>query len=189
MFVLVLLAVAAMTFGCGGKDKGGVGDIGNQNKPASSDNSGSSKQAKNADEYATQFCGAVSKYADDINKLMNSDTNSDDPTQMKQMISDMVPLFQGLSKDLDKINPPDDAKEWHDGLVTGLSSAADLFGKMSDAMNKPIDEAMTDITNLYDEMSNMEDPFGSIGDPPAGYQDAFQNNAKCQELQNMGVFE
>ena len=106
MFVLVLLAVAAMAFGCGGKDKGGAGDIGNQNNPASSDNSGSSKQAKSADEYATQFCGAVSKYADDINKLMNSDTNSDDPTQMKQMISDMVPLFQGLSKDLGKINPP-----------------------------------------------------------------------------------
>jgi len=158
---------------------GGGGDSG----------SGSSKQAKGADEYASQFCGALSKYADDIQELSNSQADMEDPAAMKDFIDQMVPLFEGISKDLDKINPPSEVADWHNGLVSGMSAAADLFSQMSGALDKPLDEAMTEITDLSSQMSEMEDPFASMGELPEEYQTAFENNADCKDLQSLDIFQ
>ena len=186
----------ALTLGCGGGgDKidfssgGGNKDNGTASASKDSEGSGTSKQAKGADEYASQFCGALGKYADDIQALSTAETDMEDPAAMQDFIDQMVPLFEGISKDLDKINPPSEAADWHNGLVEGMSAAADLFNQMGDALDKPLDEAMAEITDLSTEMNDLDNPFGSMGDLPEEYQTAFENNADCQDLQNLDIFQ
>jgi hypothetical protein len=70
-----------------------------------------------------------------------------------------------------------------------MSAAADLFSQMGDALDKPLDEAMADITDLSTEMGDLDNPFGSMGDLPEEYQTAFENNADCQDLQNLDIFQ
>jgi hypothetical protein len=101
----------------------------------------------------------------------------EDPTAMKDFIDQMVPIFEGISKDLGKIEPPDEDADWHEGLVSGMSEIADLFAQMGDALDKPLDEAMTDITDLSSEISDTNDPFSSMGDLPEEYQTAFETNS------------
>ncbi|MCJ7491163.1 MAG: hypothetical protein MUP15_03275 [Dehalococcoidia bacterium] len=192
----MLVIATTLTLGCGGGgDKidfsSGGGDKDNGTASASNDSegSGTSKQAKGADEYASQFCGALNKYADDIQGLTTAETDMEDPAAMQDFIDQMVPLFEGISKDLDKINPPSEAADWHNGLVEGMSAAADLFSQMGDALDKPLDEAMAEITDLSTEMSDLDNPFGSMGDLPEEYQTAFENNADCQDLQNLDIFQ
>lgn len=192
MLAAVLTVGALLACACGGSGEkidlsGGGGDSGSASKD--SGESGSSAQAKGADEYASQFCGALSKYADDIQELSNTEADMEDPAAMKDFIDQMVPLFEGISKDLDKINPPSEVADWHNGMVSGMSAAADLFSQMGDALDKPLDEAMAEITDLSSKASDMEDPFGSLGDLPDEYQTAFEDNADCQDLQSLDVFQ
>jgi hypothetical protein len=70
-----------------------------------------------------------------------------------------------------------------------MSAAADLFNQMGDALDKPLDEAMAEITDLSTEMNDLDNPFGSMGDLPEEYQTAFENNADCQDLQNLDIFQ
>jgi hypothetical protein len=192
----LLVIATTLTLGCGGGgDKidfssgGGGKDNGTATASKDSEGSGTSKQAKGADEYASQFCGTISKYADDIQQLSTADTNMEDPAAMKDFIDQMVPLFEGISKDLDKINPPSEVADWHNGLVAGMAEVADLFSQMGDALDKPLDEAMTEITDLSSQLSDTGDPFGSMSDLPAEYQTAFENNADCQDLQSLDIFQ
>jgi hypothetical protein len=190
-----MLVIATMlTLGCGGDgDKidfsSGAGDSSGGSATKDSGESATGKQAKGADEYSSQVCGALSKYASDIQDLTNTQADMEDPTAMQDFIAQMVPLFEGISKDLDKINPPSEVADWHNGLVSGMSAAADLFSRMGDALDKPLDEAMTEITDLSTEMTDMENPFGSMTDLPDEYQTAFENNADCQDLQNLDFFQ
>jgi hypothetical protein len=192
----MLVIATTLTLGCGGGgDKidfssgGGNKDNGTASASKDSEGSGTSKQAKGADEYASQVCGALSKYASDIQDLSNNQADMADPAAMHDFISQMVPLFEGISKDLDKINPPSEVADWHNGLVSGMSAAAELFSKMGDALDKPLDEAMTEITDLSTQMSDMGNPFGSMTDLPNEYQTAFENNSDCQDLQNLNIFQ
>ncbi len=97
---------------------------------------------------------------------------------MKDFIDQMVPLFNNLSNDLNKITPPSDVKDWHTNLVTELNDAADIMSQMSTALDKPLDEAMSDITDLSTQMNDMQDPF-DLTALPDEYQTAFQENSDC----------
>lgn len=184
MLSAVLLVVAAAGIGCGGGDSSGDSNGGGDSGKGSS-----AKQASGPDEYASQVCDALGKYADDIQALSDSQTDMEDPTAMQDFIGQMVPVFEGISKDLDKINPPSEVEEWHNGVVSGMSNAVELFSKMGDALDKPLDEAMAEITDLSSEMSDMDNPFGSMTDLPTEYQQAFEDNADCQDLQNLDFFQ
>jgi len=100
-----------------------------------------------------------------------------------------VPVLKGIAKDLGKIDPPSEVEDWHDGMVSTMSLAADLFDQMGEALDKPIEEAMADLEELSSEMTDVEDPFGSMTDLPAEYQTAFEENPDCQELQDLEFFE
>jgi hypothetical protein len=194
MLAAMLVVAAMLTLGCGGGgdkiDLTGGGDNGNNSGSTTSDSGGAtSKQAKGADDYSSQFCKVIGKHADDIQELSNANTDMEDPTAMKDFIDQMVPVFEGISKDLDKINPPDEVADWHNGVVLGMSNAAELFTKMSTALDEPLDEAMAEITDLSSEMSNLDNPFGSMTDLPTEYQTAFENNSDCQDLQNLDIFQ
>lgn len=150
---------------------------------------GSSGDAKTADDYASKFCGALSQYADHLQDLSNTQADMEDPAAMKDFIDQMVPIFTGISQDLDKIDPPPEVADWHNGMVSGMSAAADIFSQMSAALDKPLDEAMAEITDLSSKMAGAEDPFSAVGDLPEEYQTAFDNNAKCQDLQKLNIFQ
>jgi hypothetical protein len=202
ILALVVVGAAMLSIGCGGGDKIDLSGKDNGSatsapkKTATSENSDNSDNSDStgnssgdADKYASQVCKAIGKYADDIQAMSDSTADMSDPSQLKDLVSQMTPVFEGMSKDLDKINPPDDVAEWHDAMVKALASAADIFGKMETALDKPLDEAMADITDLSSEMSDMGDPFGTLGDLPSAYQTAFDNNSDCQDLQNLQVFQ
>ena len=177
MLSAVLLVVAAAGIGCGGSDSSG-----NSNSGGDSGNGSSAKQASGPDEYATQVCDALGKYADDMDALFNGDTNLDDPAQQQEAASKMSTMFKGMANDLDKINPPSDVKDLHEGMVSALLSIADLSDQMNKALDKPLDEAMADIEDISAKMGDAGTPLNSMGDMPTDYQQAFENNDKCKEL-------
>jgi hypothetical protein len=203
VLVVALIAGAMLVSACGGGDEIDLSAKDGKATTSASKESGGDKQAtpeededggggttsKDAEEYASDFCNAVGKYADDIQAVSDSTADMEDPTAMKDMIDQMIPILEGLAKDLDKIDPPSDVQDWHEGLVSGMGAAADLFTQMSDALDKPLDEAMAEITDLSTQMSDMEDPFGSMGDLPAEYQTALEENKDCQALEDLDLFQ
>jgi hypothetical protein len=193
---------AILALGCGGGDgdkidfSGGSDngsnsaskDNGDSNS-ADEDNGESGEVSEDADDYASAVCGAISEYADEIEELSNSDADFEDPEAMKDMMDQAVPVLEGISKDLDKIKPPSEVGDWHEQMVSGMSMAADLFSRMGEALDKPLEEAMADLEDLTTEMADVEDPFGTMQDLPAEYQAAFESNPDCEELQNLEFFE
>ena len=145
---------------------------------------GDKKTAKSPDEYAGQVCDALSKYVADLETLMNSDMQGDDPSQLKDAVSQMGPMFTSMSADMKKIDPPSDIADWHNSAVAAFAQAGDLMGQMEKVLDKPLDEAMAEITDLSTQL-NDNGAFDALSSPPTEYEDAFQNNAKCQEL---GIF-
>jgi len=179
MAVSLLIATTLMV-GCGGGDGDSL---------AEKASGGSGKQAERPADYASQVCSAISKYAGDIEELSNADSDFADPDAMKDAIAQTVPVLEGISKDLDKIDPPSEIADWHDGIVSGTKMAAELFNKMGDALDKPMDEAMADIAELTTDMTDMEDPFGSMTDLPEDYQQAFEDNPDCKAMENLDLFQ
>ncbi len=153
----------------------------------SRDTSGSSTVSTSAADYASEVCGAVAKYATDIQDLTNATTDIEDVAAMKDFVDQMRPLFEKLADDLDKIKPPSDVEDWHNNLVTGLNDAADIMDQMSAALEKPLEEAMTDFMDLSTRMNDMEDPF-TLSDLPDEYQAAFNENPDCQDLSSTDIF-
>jgi hypothetical protein len=204
--VAVLSLSALFAVACGGGDGGGLSGVtgvkANATASTSSDeevtpeedssdngdNSGSTTVSKSADDYASNVCNAVAKYASDIEELSNADFDTEDPAAMKDMMDQMVPIFEGLAKDLGKIKPPSDVKDWHNQMVDALNQAADIMGQMSTALDKPLDEAMSEIADLSTQMTDMEDPF-TLTDLPDEYQTAFDENSDCQDLSSLDIFQ
>jgi hypothetical protein len=145
---------------------------------------GDKKSAQSPDEYAGQVCDVLGKYVADLETLMNSDMQGADASQLKDAVSQMAPLFQGISDDMNKINPPSDIADWHNSAVAAFGEAGDLMVQMEKALDKPLDEAMQEITDLSTQLSD-NSPFDSLGEPPSPYKEAFQTNTKCTEL---GIF-
>ena len=182
MLSAVLLVVAAAGIGCGGGDSSGNGNGGGDGG-----NDSSAKQASGPDEYATQVCDVLGKYIDDITAVFNGNTNLDDPAQQQEAAAKMSTMFMGMADDLDKINPPSDVKDLHEGMVSALRSIADLSDQMSKALDKPLAEAATEIEDISAKMGDAGTPLNSLGDMPADYQKAFENNDKCKELSALGL--
>jgi hypothetical protein len=168
----VVLLMVGLSVSCGGGgDNGGGSNI-------------AKKSASSPDEYAGQVCDALSKYVADLETLMNGDIQGDDPSQLKDAVSQMAPMFQGISDDMNKIDPPSDIADWHNSAVAAFAQAGDLMGQMEKALDKPMDEAMAEITDLSSQFSD-NSAFDSLGEPPSPYKEAFQTNSKCTEL---GIF-
>ena len=117
-----------------------------------------------------------------MDALFNGDTSLDDSTQQQEAASKMSTMFKGMANDLDKINPPSDVKDLHEGMVSALLAIADLSDQMNKALDKPLDEAMADIEDISAKMGDAGTPLNSMGDMPTDYQQAFENNDKCKEL-------
>ena len=135
------------------------------------------------------MCKALNKYIDDIQALASGPSDVEDAAALKDYVNQMVPVLNGMSKDLDKIKPPSEVADWHAGVVSSMADAAELMGKMGDALDKPMDEAMAEITDLSSQMDNTDSPFGSMSDLPADYQQAFKDSSDCKKLEDLDVLK
>ena len=175
----VVLLMVGLSVSCGGGgDNGGSGDNGGGGDSAK-------KSADSPEEYAKAVCGAIGERYAEGEALFGDNSafeSAEDPADLKDAIAKAQPLIEGMADDLDKINPPSEIKDWHESLVTGMTTAADLFGELSDILDKPLDEAMGEIADLQSRFDEMGDPFGSLGNLPSEYQDAFENEPKCEDL-------
>ncbi|OFW62483.1 MAG: hypothetical protein A2Y74_04245 [Actinobacteria bacterium RBG_13_63_9] len=165
-----VLALVGLSVSCGG---GGDGE----------------KEATGPDDYAKAVCQAIGKYYAEGEALFGDSSaleNAEDPGELQDAIEKAQPLVKGMADDLDKIKPPSEVKDWHEGTVAGLTTAAELFGELKDILDKPLEEAMAEITELQPELEGMADTFGSISDLPSEYQDAFENEPECANLDIFG---
>jgi hypothetical protein len=161
----VVLLMAGLSVSCGG--------------------GGGKKSANSPDEYAGQVCDAIGKRSAEVETLFGDSSafgNAEDPAQLQDAIAKAQPVIQGMADDLGKIEPPSEVKDWHEGMVTGMTATAELFGELKDVLDKPLDEAIAGITDLQSRFDELQDPFGSLSDLPSEYQDAFNNDPKCQGL-------
>ena len=161
-----VLALVGLSVSCGG---GGDGE----------------KEATGPDDYAKAVCQAIGKYYAEGEALFGDSSvleNAEDPAELQDAIAKAQPLIQGMADDLDKIKPPSEVKDWHESMVTGMTTAAELFGELKDILDKPLDEAMAGITDLQPELEGLDASFGSLQDLPSEYQDAFANEPKCEGL-------
>jgi len=143
------------------------------------------KEVSGPDEYAKAVCQAVGKHYAEGEALFGESSafeNAEDPSELQDAIAKAQPLVKAMADDLDKIKPPSEVKDWHEGTVAGLTTAAELFGELKDILDKPLEEAMDELTNLQPDLEGMDQPFGSISDLPAEYQDAFANEPECEGL-------
>jgi hypothetical protein len=170
---LLLAAMTAMS-ACGGDDDGGDGG-----------SNGGGGKAEGPDEYAQQVCDTLGDRFNELNTLMEGG-DFDDPEQLQEAISDARPVIEDLANDLGDIEPPSEIEDWHNGLVTTLSQASELFGKLGDVLDKPLDEALAAMEELAPELEEMQAPFEGVTDLPQEYQDAFENEPACQELDILG---
>jgi len=150
---------------------------------------GGEKEAAGPDEYAKAVCEAVGKRFAEGETLFGEGSafeNAEDPADLQDAIAKAQPLIQGMADDLDKIKPPSEVKDWHESMVTGMTTAAELFGELKDILDKPLDEAMAGLTDLQPELEGLDASFGSLEDLPSEYQDAFENEPKCEGLDMLG---
>ena len=146
---------------------------------------GAKKSASSPEEYAQVVCDTIGKRSAEVETLFGDSSaleNAEDPGQLQDAIAKAQPVVKGLADDLDKIEPPSEIKDWHENMVTAMAGAAELFGELKDILDKPLDEAMAEITDLQPKFDELGDPFGSLSDLPQEYQDAFDNESKCQDL-------
>jgi hypothetical protein len=160
-----LLVVAWLGAGCGGDDGG--------------------EETKGPEEYARAMCEAMGKHADDLKGFMAEEQAFEDPSELGDFLADTAPVLKGLADDLGKVGPPADIKDWHEAMVAGLSDTADLFSELDELMDKPLEEAQGELEDLFAEMENIGEPLGDLGDLPAEYQEAFDNEPKCQKLEDI----
>ena len=166
-----VLGLAVLSIGCGGGDDNGDG--------------GGGKSTDNPEEYAAAVCETLAGRIGEMEALFSGETEFEDPSQLKDAIEEVQPTVDQLAKDLDKINPPSEIKDWHDSAVEAMAQAADLFDQLGNILDKPLDEAMAEMEDLMPELEGMQEPFG-MADLPQEYQDAFENDPKCQELDILG---
>ncbi len=161
----VVLVLAGLSVSCGG--------------------GGGEKEVSGPDEYAKAVCEAVGKHYAEGEALFGGGSaleNAQDPSELQDAIAKAQPLVKAMADDMDKIKPPAEVKTWHEETVAGLTTAAELFGELKDILDKPLEEAMAGITDLQPKLDAMDQPFGSISDLPSEYQDAFQNEPTCENL-------
>jgi len=159
-----VLALMGLSVSCGGDDE---------------------KEVSGPDEYAKAVCQAVGEHYAEGEALFGESSaleNAEDPSELQDAIAEAQPLVKAMADDMDKIKPPSEVKEWHEATVAGLTMAAELFGELKDILDKPLEEAMNELTDLQPDLEEMDQPFGSLSDLPSEYQDAFANEPECEGL-------
>lgn len=153
---------------------------------------GDGATADSPEAYARAFCDALGAHADDFVEMVGlaeelSNASSDDPAsvldKLVQMADLAAPTFRGLADDLGAIEPPEEISDLHQQMVTSFEDGAEALEGLEDISDQPLDQALDQLTTVQTEMDRFGQAFDTLADPPEEFQDAFDNEDSCQELQ------
>lgn len=168
LVVGALMAGALLLAGCGGGDE--------------------EAEAETPEDYVRSFCEAFGKHAEDLRTTLQTDWDEvEDIEASRELMSDAEKVLGDLAKDLDKIDPPDDIKETHEGMVSAFYDSADVLGDLEKVFDKPLAEAVEEIEALEPRLEKMGEAFDSIDELPAEYKALLESDPKCKEVED--VFE
>ncbi len=161
-----LMAGALLLAGCGGGDDGA--------------------EAETPEDYVRSFCEAFGKHAEDLRTTVGTDWDDvEDIEAGRELISDAEKVFGDLAKDLDKIDPPDDIEETHEGIVSAFYDSADVLDELDKIFDKPLAEAAEEIEALEPRLERMSEAFDSIDEFPAEYKALLDSDPKCIEVKDI----
>lgn len=149
---------------------------------------GEEKRAEGPEDYARAFCDAFGKHADEFSELiggMEGIEDIQDVEEIREIFSDVAPLFEDLANDLDKIEPPEEIEQVHEGIVSAFSGGAEAAQELVEILDKPIGEAVEEMGGFAERTEALGEGFGALEDLPPEYQAAFKDEPKCQEIQEM----
>jgi hypothetical protein len=170
-FVTVALVAVATAIACSGGD-GGDSD---------------------AEAYARAFCEAFGAHVDGFEEIvsMGEEISASDPEDQEAVLDTIQEgvdvgeaTFRGLADDLGEIDPPEGISEQHEELVATFEDGADAFAGLPDISELPLEEALAELTTVETEMNNLGLAFDTIGDPPAEFDEAFESEEACTELED-----
>lgn len=146
---MILVAPMALV-ACGGGDGGGTGSD---------------------EDYVRDVCGAMAKFDEGLDDLLGSSPSSLD--EIEELTKDMGSLFKDMANDLDDANPPADAKEANDALVSFLKEAAetlesgdieaiDSLGEEPEfSLPEDVEARLSAVAEDIEECDDLDTPFGS----------------------------
>jgi hypothetical protein len=172
ILIAVALLGAAAAIACG--DDGGDG-------------------ADSAEAYARAFCEAFGAHVDGFEEIVSlgdeiAAADQNDAEAVLGTLEEGVEVgeatFRGLADDLGAIDPPEGISEQHEQLVTTFEDGADAFAGLQGISDLPLDEALAELTTVEEELNNLGLAFDTIGDPPAEFDEAFESEEACTELED-----
>jgi hypothetical protein len=168
LVVGALMAGALLLAACGGGEEGA--------------------EAETPEDYVRSFCEAFEKHAEDLRTTVRTDWDEvEDIEAGRGIMSDAKKVFEDLAKDLDKIDPPNDIEETHEGMVSAFFDSADVLDEMEQIFDKPLAEAMEEVEALEPRLEKMGEAFEGLEEFPAEYRDLLESDPKCKEVED--IFE
>lgn len=120
--------LALVVAGCGGEDK---------------------------EEYVNEFNKVGTTLERTLTSLGSDLTGSTDPKQIAGKLDDGAKALEDAATNLDRIDPPDDAEQAHDKIVSGVKDLAATFEKGADQARAG------DLTKLVDTFSSLQGSQGA----------------------------
>lgn len=173
---IVALLVTSLAVACGGGEEEEKGE----RTPAAA------PEGDEQQRYAREFCEAFGKHGEDLAAFVQTDwADVQDLDTARELMSDAGDVLDDLANDFEKIDPPGDIQQWHQELVSALSNGAELLREVEELFDKPLSEVMEELDTLEENVDEVAEAFYALGDPPPGYEAAFENEPKCIELEEI----
>ncbi|MGB6838333.1 MAG: hypothetical protein WBF66_11620 [Dehalococcoidia bacterium] len=146
------------------------------------------KKAEGPEDYAQVFCDAFGKHAEDFGALvqkMEGFQDIEDIEALREVLSDMAPLFEDLAEDLGEIDPPKDIEQLHQDVVSAFSTGGEVAREFEQLLEKPMGEVVEEMEEFAQRSEAFGEAFDALGSFPPEYQAAFESEPKCQEIKEL----
>ena len=148
-------------------------------------------RAETPEEYARAVCEAMAKHSGEFEEIgeqlatFDEDLSPDNLSPLGDLLALMGPTLRGLAKDLGDIEPPSDAKEQHDNIVSTFDEAGQAFEDAEDLLEKPFAEAMEGFAEFGERFDSLGEGFDAFEAAGPEYEEALQNEPACQALEDV----
>lgn len=139
--------------------------------------------------YVQAFCEAIGGHTDLFEQLGALDTSGavDDAAAIESLqdaVDIVAPGLSGLSDDLNDIDPPGEIAQQHEDMVAAFAASADTMEQAGELFDQPLSEAVAGLDEFQTSADQIGQSFDGIGDFPAEYQQAAQDEEACQALED-----
>lgn len=107
------------------------------------------------EDYVAEFNKVGTTLEKTLTSLGTDLTGSTDPKQIASKLEEGAKALESAASDLDEIEPPDDAKQAHEKIVSGVNDLANTFEKGASEAKKG------DLTKLVDTFSSIQGSGGA----------------------------